>query len=872
MFFCPPLYVHANHPIPFESVSIRSNRCRLELDNPAHLTFELDKPMDRKNQAYGTLQVPEPFEISLLGGKTTKKASSLLVLPAYLRPNHGKFTHPVTRIYQCASSHASKERKLKTEEEIEKLAKAPNAIGSLLSGKGGVLRGSLCAKRCDYTARVVVVPSPAEDAGWCSLPPLLMSRLELKYGDWILINRAPTLHKGSLVAMQVKACEGRNVFAARIPLTLTKQMGMDFDGDTITIHALKSYDAIAEAKTLMTARENMGDECTGQLQVCFIQDTLTAIELLNRNPMVPASLANRLLTFALGEPAGCQEAIGGKELLEYFVMDVYVTEDKDYSPTFFKWQAHRLWRDYSAEISLKVTSVVARAMTLYLTEQMYSVTLTDVLRGGVDLGVMVAAGAKGKPSNLRHMCQDMEDQGISSSFMTGLTKDEYFKHARSAWKSLVQVSVGTADAGYTARKLVRALEDIVISYTGAAVDNVGNVFDFTPGGDGIDPSRAEYLESGKRVPLLLDHHVCTEVRTDLEEPEGLFTAMEERSLPKSLSTEQYIEEFQLDLLKPGTAARWIYAFFEPGTPFGLQAATALSEPLTQMSLSSKHGAGRRSAEKDLKELVGLLDNPSKHLTTLDHGIDAQWGELQERLTAILRPHRVPDTYINLICNRMTHTGEVRGITHSQLKDQLSPLQSATHERAKATLFDAADKGLTDDVTSISSSLICSRRPRVGTGYFDLYTNGLAEGPSNSISKVTFGRIDDSNITNIARATVRTRKGLSSHTQVGTVGKIQIEEVKAKPRLGKIRTQVLSAIKREKGISPKLRKEAHQLAIRLLSAATDQERDRLTGKVVAIYVLWFSGYRHAYENMKTRASTLQKQETRDILQTIHKRIV
>lgn len=54
-------------------------------------------------------------------------------------------------------------------------------------------------------------------------------------------------------------------------------------------------------------------------------------------------------------------------------------------------------------------------------------------------------------------------------------------------EGLVDTAVKTAETGYLQRRLVKCLEDLVIHYDGSVRNAIGEIVEFTYGGDGLDP-------------------------------------------------------------------------------------------------------------------------------------------------------------------------------------------------------------------------------------------------------------------------------------------------------------------------------------------------------------------------------------------------
>jgi DNA-directed RNA polymerase beta' subunit len=88
----------------------------------------------------------------------------------------------------------------------------------------------------------------------------------LHNGDLVLINRQPTLHRGSMLGYKVVVHTG---FTLRISLAMTEAMNLDFDGDEINLYTVQDFDSMAEARELMSVSQNIirdGDIMVGPVQ------------------------------------------------------------------------------------------------------------------------------------------------------------------------------------------------------------------------------------------------------------------------------------------------------------------------------------------------------------------------------------------------------------------------------------------------------------------------------------------------------------------------------------------------------------------------------------------------------------------------------
>jgi DNA-directed RNA polymerase beta' subunit len=80
---------------------------------------------------------------------------------------------------------------------------------------------------------------------------------------------------------------------------------------------------------------------------------------------------------------------------------------------------------------------------------------------------------------------------IESSFIRGLSPQEFFFHAMSGREGLIDTAVKTAETGYIQRQLIKALEDLVTQHDGTVRDAAGNIVQFHYGEDGTAATKIE---------------------------------------------------------------------------------------------------------------------------------------------------------------------------------------------------------------------------------------------------------------------------------------------------------------------------------------------------------------------------------------------
>ena len=111
----------------------------------------------------------------------------------------------------------------------------------------------------------------------------------LKDGDLVLFGRQPTLHKGSMIARNIKIIKenssinnGKSVKTIRMNLAATKTYNADFDGDEMNIYVPQSYQTKCELEHLSSTEALIKSGQSSRLLLCICQDALTGGYLATR--------------------------------------------------------------------------------------------------------------------------------------------------------------------------------------------------------------------------------------------------------------------------------------------------------------------------------------------------------------------------------------------------------------------------------------------------------------------------------------------------------------------------------------------------------------------------------------------------------------
>ena len=80
---------------------------------------------------------------------------------------------------------------------------------------------------------------------------------------------------------------------------------------------------------------------------------------------------------------------------------------------------------------------------------------------------------------------------VENSFIGGLTPQELFFHAMGGRVGLIDTAVKTSQTGYIQRRLIKGMEDLLVTYDMTVRNNKGKIVQYSYGDDGIDPVKVE---------------------------------------------------------------------------------------------------------------------------------------------------------------------------------------------------------------------------------------------------------------------------------------------------------------------------------------------------------------------------------------------
>ncbi|GAA6004779.1 hypothetical protein JCM11491_002226 [Sporobolomyces phaffii] len=298
---------------------------------------------------------------------------------------------------------------------------------------------------------------------------------------------------------------------------------------------------------------------------------------------------------------------------------------------------------------------------------------------------------------------------VSNSFYSGLRATEFLFHAISGREGLVDTAVKTAETGYMARRLMKALEDLSSRYDRSVRNATGGVVQFIYGDDGLDPANLEgdgkpvvyertwnharalrlsttaqgllpyeikkrvedtlatpYFVNACSVPFLdeVRGYVQTEIvekAASYREMYGLAPALDQienfDEANNGATAEQLaivnnktkVTSAQIDEFLQLCWTKYVKAKIEPGTAVGAIGAQSIGEPGTQMTLKTFHFAGVASMNVTLGvPRIKEIINAAKTISTPI--ISAKLVQDQSETAARIVKGRVEKTFLGDIAS------------------------------------------------------------------------------------------------------------------------------------------------------------------------------------------------------------------------------
>ncbi|PPQ63539.1 hypothetical protein CVT24_004769 [Panaeolus cyanescens] len=244
-----------------------------------------------------------------------------------------------------------------------------------------------------------------------------------------------------------------------------------------------------------------------------------------------------------------------------------------------------------------------------------------------------------KHRTLPHFTKDdfsPESRGfVENSYLRGLTPQEFFFHAMAGREGLIDTAVKTAETGYIQRRLVKALEDVMVCYDGTVRNSLGDLIQFVYGEDGMDGAYIEKqtIETFGMSDKEFEHNY----RVDVTDPAGGFlpTALQVGLDDSSLELQSKLDEEYARLVED---RRLLREFVFPRTPTTQPHYLPVNlYRIVQNAVQIFHIDRRKPSDLEPAYIIDALQALEKRLIVV-RGDDHLSREAQENATLNFRMH------------------------------------------------------------------------------------------------------------------------------------------------------------------------------------------------------------------------------------------
>lgn len=341
----------------------------------------------------------------------------------------------------------------------------------LPKAKSARLRGTVHSKIQQWVCRAVI--SVALDGDFhlhdVGIPAWIAERLRVREGDWVMVNRAPTLHVHSMLGHRVRLSAAHENVIRLHPGVLTGY-NADFDGDEMHVFVPQTACARAEVSGRMSVDANLVDHA-GKPQVAFIQNSILGAELL------------RLRSDSAWLPPGFTHITADTIIVNGVLVHGGVWKSESLNALIpLVCEFYEEGRG-GARTAQWVTDAYSRFMAAAGTEGV-SITLAairawDEADTNSHLGLLVSTNAKGGAKELRMMRDSIGPQEDSHGvvmhtptmgFLAGLKARDFFAHMTAGRAALVDTSVHTPETGLLQKLITMATESLVLDDDGIIRD------------------------------------------------------------------------------------------------------------------------------------------------------------------------------------------------------------------------------------------------------------------------------------------------------------------------------------------------------------------------------------------------------------------
>lgn len=350
------------------------------------------------------------------------------------------------------------------------------SLSDMLKGKQGRFRQNLLGKRVDYSGRSVIVSGPELRITECGLPKMMAlelfkpfiignlianekahniksaSRLieagetvvwdaldEVIKGKYVLLNRAPTLHRLGIQAFQPKLIEGK---AIQLHPLVCKGFNADFDGDQMAVHLPLSAASQEEARQIMSASSNLLKPADGSIILHIEQDivlgcyylTYDRPEFEGMEPLYFTDINEAIYAAEAGEIA-FQTPINIFAKGERRVTTLGRVMLNEVFPDNFEYQNKTMTKKQLSKVMSEIYNTYGQEITAEIADNLKDIGFESATISGLSTGM----DDYSKPEHMLDLLAEGDKRAaeISKQYDQGLiTNEERYRLTVETWKEV----------------------------------------------------------------------------------------------------------------------------------------------------------------------------------------------------------------------------------------------------------------------------------------------------------------------------------------------------------------------------------------------------------------------------------------------------
>ncbi len=362
------------------------------------------------------------------------------------------------------------------------------SLSDMLKGKQGRFRQNLLGKRVDYSGRSVIIIGPELQLNQCGMPksmalelfkPFIIGRLirdgyahniknaekliqknkrevwdileEVTKDHYVLLNRAPTLHRLGIQAFKPVLIEGK---AIQIHPLVCAAFNADFDGDQMAIHVPLSKRAQEEAKNLMSSSQNLLKPSAGEPIITPTQDMVLGCYYLTKltqgekgEGMVFADMKEAIMAYQIGhihlqasikcrfqhpENAKTKNKSKKEDLPEIVETTIGRLIFNSFLPTGLPFYNKNIGKKELAEIVTECFELLGNEKTVMLADNLKDMGFRFATKSGVSFSQEDMVIPNKKEEVIDEASETVKQ--INNQYWKGLiTEDERYNHTIKIW-------------------------------------------------------------------------------------------------------------------------------------------------------------------------------------------------------------------------------------------------------------------------------------------------------------------------------------------------------------------------------------------------------------------------------------------------------